>query len=116
VPSRDVTNFFAAWREALVTPDGRQVFVVAGISEPGTYRGLFPPEWLTRYDVRTRKPEHILDSRRGPGEYLKILWSSLTGRVLVVAGMGRHQNLVGLYTGGRFRQIPWKPRTLTGSW
>ncbi len=105
------------WRDAMITPNGRVLLVVLEISRNYLHRrGFSLYERLEKYDAGTGRLRRVLNIQVPRGAYEQVLWSSPTGRVLVVNGTGPRQAGAGIYVGGHFSPIPWNPRILTAAW
>jgi hypothetical protein len=93
------------WGNTLITPDGTKIVTV---TQPTTQRpGSVPRSRVTQFSVHTGRVEHIA----GTGTLLSwdVLWTSPSGRTLVVIGSPAGQpvrSVLGILTGQRFTRLP----------
>jgi hypothetical protein len=93
------------WGNTLITPDGTKIVTV---TQPTTQRpGSVPRSRVTQFSVHTGRVEHIA----GTGTLLPwdVLWTSPSGRTLVVIGSPAGQparSVLGILTGQRFTRLP----------
>jgi hypothetical protein len=114
------------WRDVAVTPDGTTALVVRQYPLKGAKYPVVGYDRLEKYAVGTGQRRAVLDQRIVRlGESDHVVWSSLTGRVLVVTVPLRHmvsgpgistELKAGIMIGHHFRQIPWSHLAITGAW
>ena len=65
--------------------------------------------------MAARKVRAILNHLRIYGNYEQVLWTSGSGRVLVIAG-ARPGASAGIFRGDRYTAIPWSAGILAAAW
>jgi hypothetical protein len=104
------------WRTAIITPSGRTIVAVRELTGPRPGgRGLRVRQELVKFSVATGKVTAILNHLRIHAGYEQVLWTSGSGRVLVIAG-ARPGESAGIMRGDRYTAIPWSAGILAAAW
>lgn len=104
------------WRAAIVTPGGRTIVAVRELTGPrGSGRGVRVRQELVKFSVATGKVTAILNHLRIYAGYEQVLWTSGSGRVLVIAG-ARSGASAGIVRSGHYTPIPWSAGILAAAW
>jgi hypothetical protein len=101
----------ADWRTAIITPDARTVVVVRKRFE----RGVTVRQQLVTFSAATGKIRAIINDMRFVTGYEQVLWTSASGRVLVVVG-ARSGAGAGVISGDHYVPIPWSAGIISAAW
>jgi hypothetical protein len=98
------------WRAAIITPGGRTIVAVREL-----VGGVRVRQELVKFSAVTGTETAILNHLRIYGNYERVLWTSGSGRVLVIAG-ARPGASAGIFHGDRYTAIPWSAGILAAAW
>ena len=106
------------WRQVLPTMQGDGVFAVIELGN----RGL--SQELVEFSSRTGQILRVLNHIPIHGNYEQVLWTSLSGRSLVVSGTRPVRKSPGagylpgpgVLTGGHLKPIPWPGQNFAAAW
>jgi hypothetical protein len=100
------------WRGALITPDEQTVVADLEISSKNE---MSVRQELVTISSATGKVTAILNSPKIGVDYEQILYTSTTGRELVVS-YARPGNSAGILRDGTYTPIPWNTQTIVAAW
>jgi hypothetical protein len=104
------------WRAAIITPGGRTIVAVRELAGPRrSGRGVRVRQELVKFSAATGTETAVLNHLRIYADYEQVLWTSGSGRVLVIAG-ARPGASAGIFHGDRYTAIPWSAGILAAAW
>jgi hypothetical protein len=98
------------WRAAIIAPGGRTIVAVRELTG-----GVRVRQELVKFSAATGTETAILNHLRIYGNYERVLWTSGSGHVLVIAG-ARPGASAGIFHGDRYTPIPWSAGILAAAW
>jgi len=109
------SEFLPDMQEVLLTPDEHALVAVRGISAPSA-GGAAARQQLVRLSPATGQPMVVLNQLPvRQGSYERVLWTSASGRQLIVTGTEPGPS-AGILSGRHFTAIPWTSGVLTAAW
>jgi hypothetical protein len=104
------------WRTAIITPDGRTVVVVGELVRNRPHgRGMTVRQQLATYSAATGRIRTIINNLPVVTGYEQVLWTSASGRVLVVVG-ARSGKGAGIISDDQYTPIPWSASIISAAW
>lgn len=102
-------------RQVLLTRDGQTILAVTATSSLKAATGNAIAQQLTRYSAMTGRVITNISELPVKGGYERVLWSSSSGKTLIVA---RSQPGTGaaILSGGTYAPIPWSATTVAAAW
>ena len=123
----DIHSPVAAWNQAVMTPDGKSVFVSFNFTRGSLPRPAVNAS-LMRYSVATGRVTRINTlplilegghaggySNSGPQIADTILWTSYNGSKVIVADAAPG-HAVGVYSGGTYTPLHWPANAIGAAW
>jgi hypothetical protein len=111
------TKFWPQLREVVMTPDEQALVAVRqATASRRNGHGLTAVQELVRLSTATGQPTAVLNELPvRQGAYEQVLWTSASGRKLIVTGTQPGAS-AGILTGRQFTPIPWSSGVLTAAW
>jgi len=119
--SRPVSDVLAktwpAWRDVVLTPDEQALVAVREVKTgPRPGHAAAASQELVRMSTVTGQPMAVLNYLPvRQGSYEQVLWTSTSGRVVIVSGTEPGAS-AGILRDRHYTPIPWTPGVLTAAW